>query len=117
MQSFGFTAGADPVADHAAYRMTIAVGCVAALVQVGFGLMRAGRLAEFFPTAVVHGMLAAIGIIIILKQLPVVFGQRAPGEPLEVLQELPDKIMHLNPAITVIGLVSLAILFGWPVVR
>ncbi len=117
MQSFGFTAGADPAADHAAYRMTIAIGFMAALVQVGFGLLRAGRLAEFFPTAVVHGMLAAIGMIIVLKQLPVVFGQKASGEPLEVLRELPDKIMHLNPAITVIGLVSLAILFGWPLIR
>lgn len=117
MQSFGFTAGADPAADHAAYRMTIAVGCVAALVQVGFGLVRAGRLAEFFPTAVVHGMLAAIGFIIVLKQLPVVFGQKASGEPLEILRELPEKIMHLNPAITVIGLVSLLILFGWPAIR
>jgi MFS superfamily sulfate permease-like transporter len=117
MQSFGFTAGADPAADHAAYRMTIAVGCVAALVQVGFGLVRAGALSDFFPTAVVHGMLAAIGFIICLKQLPVVFGQKASGEPLEILRELPEKIMHLNPAITVIGLVSLLILFGWPLLR
>ena len=38
MQSFGFTGGADPAADHAAYRMVIAVGLVAALVQVAFGL-------------------------------------------------------------------------------
>ncbi len=117
MQSFGFTGGSDPAADQAAYRMTIAVGFMAALVQVGFGLLRAGRLADFFPTAVVHGMLAAIGMIIVLKQLPVVFGQKASGEPLEVLRELPDKIMHLNPAITAIGLVSLVILFGWPVIR
>jgi len=93
------------------------VGCVAGIVQVGFGLLRAGALSEFFPTAVVHGMLAAIGFIICLKQLPVVFGQKAKGEPLEILRELPEKILHLNPAITVIGLVSLAILFGWPAIR
>jgi len=117
MQSFGYTGGADPGADFNAYRMAIAVGCVAGIVQVGFGLLRAGALSEFFPTAVVHGMLAAIGFIICLKQLPVVFGQKATGEPLEILRELPEKILHLNPAITVIGLVSLAILFGWPAVR
>jgi MFS superfamily sulfate permease-like transporter len=117
MQSFGFTGGADPAADLAAYRMTIAVGCVAGLVQVGLGLLRAGALVEFFPTAVVHGMLAAIGFIICIKQLPVVFGQKATGEPIEVLRDLPEKIVHLNPAITVIGLVSLGILFGWPLVR
>jgi MFS superfamily sulfate permease-like transporter len=117
MQSFGFTGGVDPAADLQAYRMAIAVGCVAGFVQVAFGLLRAGALADFFPTAVVHGMLAAIGLIICLKQLPVVFGQKASGEPLEILRELPEKILHLNPVITLIGLVSLLILFGWPVLR
>ena len=117
MQSFGYTAGGDLAADFSAYRMVLAVGLVAGLMQVGFGLLRVGRLSEFFPTAVVHGMLAAIGLIIVLKQLPVVFGQKASGEPLEILQEMPDKILHLNPAISVIGLVSLVILFGWPMIR
>ncbi len=117
MQAFGYTGGADPGADLAAYRMAIAVGCAAGCLQVAFGLLRAGALSEFFPTAVVHGMLAAIGFIICIKQLPVVFGQKAQGEPLEVLRELPEKILHLNPAITLIGLVSLAILFGWPAIR
>ncbi|MFM8409624.1 MAG: SulP family inorganic anion transporter, partial [Alphaproteobacteria bacterium] len=114
MQSFGFTAGSDPAADVGAYRMALAVGCVAGLVQVAFGLLWARALSEFFPTAVVHGMLAAIGFIICLKQLPVVFGQKASGEPLEILRELPEKIAHANPQIALIGLVSLAILFGWP---
>ena len=106
MQSFGFTGGSDPAADLAAYRMVIAVGCVAGLVQVVFGLLRVGALSDFFPTAVVHGMLAASGLIIFLKQLPVVFGEKLPAE-----------IAGINPAIAVIGVASLAILFGWPFVR
>ena len=117
MQSFGYTGGTDPEADLQAYRMALAVGCVAGVVQVAFGLLRAGALSEFFPTAVVHGMLAAIGFIICLKQIPVVFGQKASGEPLEILRELPEKISHFNPHITAIGLVSLAILFGLPLVK
>jgi MFS superfamily sulfate permease-like transporter len=117
MQSFGYTGGVDPEADFQAYRMALAVGCVAGVVQVAFGLLRAGALSEFFPTAVVHGMLAAIGFIICLKQIPVVFGQKAAGEPLEILRELPEKIAHFDPRITVIGLVSLAILFGFPFVK
>jgi MFS superfamily sulfate permease-like transporter len=117
MQSFGFTAGTDPTADMAAYRMTLAVACVAGIAQVGFALLRVGKFSEFFPTAVVHGMLASIGCIIVLKQLPAVFGQKASGEPLEILRELPDKIAHLNPEIALIGLVSLAILFAFPFVR
>ncbi len=117
MQSFGFTAGTDPAADFAAYRMTLAVACVAGLVQVGFAVLRVGKFSEFFPTAVVHGMLASIGCIIMLKQLPVVFGQKASGEPLEILRELPEKVAHLNPEIAVIGLLSLAILFGFPLFK
>ena len=117
MQSFGFTGGSDPAADLAAYRMVIAVGCVAGLVQVAFGLLRVGALSDFFPTAVVHGMLAAIGLIIFLKQLPVVFGEKPPGEPLETLTNLPAEIAGINPPIAVIGVASLAILFGWPFLR
>ena len=117
MQAFGFTGGADPVADLAAYRLTLAVACVAGLVQVALALLRFGALSEFFPTAVVHGMLASIGLIIVLKQLPVVFGQKASGEPLELIRDLPEKIAQLNPQITIIGLVSLAILFGFPVLK
>jgi MFS superfamily sulfate permease-like transporter len=117
MQSFGFTGGTDPAADFAAYRMTLAVACMAGLVQVGFAALRVGKFSEFFPTAVVHGMLASIGCIIMLKQLPVVFGQKASGEPLEILRELPAKIAQLNPEIAVIGLGSLAILFGFPFLK
>jgi len=117
MQAFGYTAGQDPGADVNAYRMTLAVGVIAGMVQVLFGLLRAGVLGDFFPTAVVHGMLAAIGVIIVLKQLPVAVGQKAAGEPLEILRELPETVSRLNPAIACIGALSLLVLFAWPYLR
>lgn len=117
MQAFGYTAGRDAVADVSAYRMTLAVGCVAGLVQVLFGVLRAGVLGDFFPTAVLHGMLAAIGVIIVLKQVPVAIGQKAAAEPLEILRDLPETIAHLNPRIALLGGLSLLVLFAWPYLR
>jgi MFS superfamily sulfate permease-like transporter len=114
---FGFTGGQDPAADMQAYRMALAVGVAAGAIQIVFGLVRAGMLGDFFPTSVVHGMLASIGVIIILKQLPVAMGESAKGDPFEIVQELPSMLIHANPDIALIGAISLLILFGLPLFK
>jgi carbonic anhydrase/SulP family sulfate permease len=47
---------------------------LAGLLQIGLGIARAGSLSAFFPTSVIKGLLSAIGVLLILKQLPHVFG-------------------------------------------
>lgn len=113
----GMTGGWTDI-DNDAYRAVLAVGVAAAVLQVLFGLFRAGILGEFFPGTVVHGMLAAIGVIIISKQIPVALGiTEAKGGPLSLLGQIPDFVRHANPAIAMIGVVSLIIMFLWPIVR
>jgi MFS superfamily sulfate permease-like transporter len=114
---FGFTGGRDPAADVQAYRLALGVGVAAGIIQILFGVFRAGVLGEFFPTSTVHGLLASIGIIIFLKQLPVTMGLGSEGAPLELLAKIPQFVMDMNPLVALIGAISLVIMFGYPLIR
>ncbi len=82
----------------------LAAVMVAGGVQVLLGVLRTGRYAALVPSAVIKGMLAAIGITIIWKQLPVAVG---------VTGGLTDMLAGLHTGAAIIAAVSLAILYGW----
>ena len=117
VQGFGFTEGRDPAADMQAYELALGVAVVAGVIQILFGVFKMGALGEFFPTAPVHGLLASIGVIIISKQFPVMMGLQAEGMPLSLLARIPEFIANMDPQAGVIGLVSLAIMFGFPLLK
>jgi MFS superfamily sulfate permease-like transporter len=113
----GFADGIGP-GDIEAYRAALAVGVVAAVLQILLGLLRAGILSEFFPKSAIHGMLSAIGVMIIAKQIPNALGASShKQEPLELLAEIPNYALEANPAIASIGLLSLGLLALWPSIK
>ncbi|MCS7019745.1 MAG: SulP family inorganic anion transporter [Cytophagales bacterium] len=100
------------------YRLTLSVIVVSGILQVLLGIFRAGSLSKFFPPATIRGMLAAIGIIIISKQLPVMLGVKPIAKnPLALLAEIPHIIISLNPKIALIGCISLLILIIMPFIK
>jgi len=96
------------------WHLALGIIVVASLVQILFGVLKLGKLADFFPSAAIHGMLAAIGIIIMAKQLHLVLGinpsELKGKEPLELLAMLPSSIMHENAHLAEIGLACLLIM-------
>ncbi|MBY0273051.1 MAG: STAS domain-containing protein [Alphaproteobacteria bacterium] len=97
------------------YKLTLAVGAVAALLQLLIAWMRKAVIAEVMPPSVIHGMLAAIGVIIISKQSYVLAGIKpSTSTPLELLFYLPVEILHFNPIIFAIGMLAFSIVLFWP---
>ena len=97
----------------AGYPLVLVAIVLTGVLQLLLSLMRAGQYAAMLPTTVVEAMLAAIGIMIILRQLPMLAG--APAMPsksvLEALSRLPVQLSQAQPQVLLIGLVSLALMF------
>ncbi|MFI3187431.1 MAG: SulP family inorganic anion transporter [Methylococcaceae bacterium] len=103
----------------AGYRYALAAIVVASVIQILMGFFKAGKLSSFFPASVIHGMLAAIGIIIMAKQIHVMLGT-APekGSSLfSTIAQIPHSLLNPNHEIALIGLTGLVILIIWSVVK
>jgi MFS superfamily sulfate permease-like transporter len=103
------------------WKLALGAMVVAGVIQILFGVFKLGKLADFFPLSAIHGMLAAIGIIIIAKQIPVLLNDDpALGKgkgPIELLMNIPNFIANLDPKASFIGIVSLAVMMGWPYIK
>ena len=105
------------------FQQFLLVVVLAGILQVLLGALRAGTLSAFFPSAVIKGLLAAIGVILILKQIPHILGHDNDPEG-EMSFEQPDhentfselgKLFagEIHQGALVIGLLSLLILVAW----
>ncbi|MBK0380789.1 SulP family inorganic anion transporter [Mucilaginibacter segetis] len=100
---------------------------IAGIFQIILGLVKAGTIANYFPSPVIEGMLAAIGIILIMKQFPHAVGYDADFEGDEgFLQTDADNntfsgiisaFSKINYGAVIISVISLAIMIYWPRVK
>lgn len=95
----------------------------AGILQIALGFAKAGALSAFFPSSVIKGLLAAIGVLLILKQIPHVLGHDTDPEG-EMSFSQPDQentfseigtvlLGDIHVGAAVIGLLSIAVLVMW----
>lgn len=93
---------------------------IAGAIQLVLGFIKAGSLANYFPGNVIEGMLAGIGLTIIIKQIPEAVGYAKHDKDMIVdaddgflMSTINEALSHIHPAAVIIALVGLAILIVW----
>jgi len=95
-----------------AINYVLAAFVVSGILQVILGLFKLGRIAEIFPSSVIHGILAAIGVIIFAKQMHVAIGTSSDaGNAVGILRDLIDQLPNANPYIAIISVIGIFLLF------
>lgn len=100
---------------------------LAGVMQVILGFIKAGTIANYFPSSVIEGMLAAIGIILILKQIPHALGYDTDFEGDESFQQLHGSgntfstlaaaLSKVSYGAVIVSALSLVVLIYWPKVK
>ncbi len=87
---------------------------LAGLIQLVLGFLKAGAISNYFPNNVIEGMLAGIGIIIFLKQIPKALGSDVEvGNGLAVFSDIAMAFTQIQPGVVIITGVSLLIILMW----
>ncbi|WP_411273957.1 SulP family inorganic anion transporter [Daejeonella sp.] len=114
------------IASLGSYQTFLLAVVIAGFLQILLGFLKAGIIANYFPSAVIEGMLAAIGIILILKQLPHAVGYDSDfeGDERFLQTDQSNTFSAINEALTkvnfgavVISVLSLLILIYWPRIK
>jgi len=106
---------ASQIASLGSFQAFLVAVLLAGVIQLALGAIRAGTLAKYFPISVIKGLLAAIGVILILKMAPKMIGHDAALgiSDLNSLSQIQSTVSGLNPMAAIIGLGSLVFLLVW----
>ncbi len=107
--------GAGVETGYAGYPHTLGAIVVAGAIMALFGLLKVGKVGDFFPSAAVHGMLAAIGVIIMIKQFfPAIGVQPEKASILETATQIPNALLQTNSYAALIAVTTVLILIAHP---
>ncbi|GAA3128255.1 SulP family inorganic anion transporter [Planomonospora alba] len=95
------------------WRATCMITLMAGALQLLLGVFRVARAALAVSPAVVHGMLAGVGVVIALSQLHVILGGSPQSSAVENIVELPRQIADLHGYAVFAGLLTIAMLVAW----
>lgn len=110
--------GAGAEYGFAGYSHTLGAIVIAGLIMALFGLLKIGKFGDFFPSAAVHGMLAAIGVIIFVKQFyPAIGVIPEKGSILSSAARIPQAILNTNLYTAAISVVTLLLLIVHPLIK
>lgn len=110
----GLTVVTAELIQHYGWRTTCAITVLAGCCQLGLAALRTARSALMVSPAIVHGMLAGIGVTIALAQLHIVLGGTPQSSAVANVQGLPNQLADLHPAALGISALTLLVLLGWP---
>ncbi|NER05533.1 MAG: SulP family inorganic anion transporter, partial [Okeania sp. SIO3C4] len=95
--------------------MAFTVVMMAGIFQILFGVLRLGKYITMLPYNVISGFMTGIGVILIFLQIAPFIGQETPpGGVIGVIKAFPNLIANINPWETLLGLITLGILFFCP---
>jgi len=102
------------ITDLGAFNVFLTAVFIAGLIQLGLGFLKAGSISNYFPTNVIEGMLAGIGVIIFLKQIPKALGSDVSvGSGFKIVTDVIASFNDAKLGVIIITLLSLVIILVW----
>lgn len=110
------------IGDLGSFEVVLVAIMLAGVIQIALGFLRAGTVAYFFPNTMIKGILASIGIMLIVKQIPHAFGVHGAfkdsvafgdGHPIDRLRSLASLVDHVSWGAVIITALSMALILSW----
>lgn len=102
------------ITDLGAFDVFLTAVFIAGLMQLALGFLKAGTISNYFPTNVIEGMLAGIGVIIFLKQIPKALGSDVSvGSGLHIFTDVVASFGDIKIGVVIVTAISLVIILVW----